>query len=557
MVDQTKALSVPPTGEIKLPEVKQDGKVVAKVTPEMIYGHLHLDPDRFTYDDPYRYIDHNSEYYHQYNPDLALLKGTLLVLNKVYRNAKKTDKDLATALRPVWLQMRNICVVGKDSYISDEHVQKVQYLLDNIKEFHEKFPQYKPILDRTIGPFLCRLDKMDLSQQDKRNGADPKEFNEKIKPFIKPSYEQKVPEVDDAIIKKASGTTELNPLLYTPGALRSECDEQTLEFNSYLMELTPDTPREGYGPVGAYRDIYGWQFGKIGNEMTRQETEQLGFDKKFAYADQDMRDHMQENPDVYGEGAEVLDKEIDKYVMHTVENSNDPLKTYIALHSGNSVPMWQERGDEFADWIAETNVKYLACVAAAYEWKTKNPDYAPKAKDKPLAVPFPIEAINTRAEELLNDPVFKKYVMTETDGKEIVNGKALHKLLEESPDKVVSAIIDPITNDLTREEQIAALTELRDMGDILDHCNGAHEKYKNFFFALKDLGRLDFSKMGRGELGVKLKEIQTITESRWRSATPVCSGRRRTSSSIRRSTCSPSSRERASPLRSPSGRTVS
>lgn len=211
-------------------------------------------------------------------------------------------------------------------------------------------------------------------------------------------------------------------------------------------------------------------------------------------------------------GAELLDKEIDKYVMLTVEHSNDPLKTYIALHSGNSIPDWQKKGDMFADWIAESNVKYLARVAAAYEWKTNNPTYAPKKDGKPPEVPFPIDDINRRAEELLNDPVFKKHIMLQKDGGEVLDAADLNKQLVDSPDAMVKALIDPITGDLTREEQIAALTELRSMGDILDHCNGAHEKYKNFFFALKDLGRLDFSKIDRGELGAKLKQIQSITE---------------------------------------------
>lgn len=215
-------------------------------------------------------------------------------------------------------------------------------------------------------------------------------------------------------------------------------------------------------------------------------------------------------------GAELLDKEIDKYVMLTVEHSNDPLKTYIALHSGNSIPDWQKKGDMFADWIAESNVKYLARVAAAYEWKTNNPTYSPKKDGKPPEVPFPIDDINRRAEELLNDPVFKKHIMLQKDGGEVLDAAELNKQLVDSPDAMVKALIDPITGDLTREEQIAALTELRSMGDILDHCNGAHEKYKNFFFALKDLGRLDFSKIDRGELDefIQLKGSNYVASDR-------------------------------------------
>ena len=221
-----------------------------------------------------------------------------------------------------------------------------------------------------------------------------------------------------------------------------------------------------------------------------------------------------------------LNERIEKGIKKTVQNAKDPLKTYIALHSGSNVPSDQQRyyDDTEGKFVEKSNCKLeaLSRVAAAYKWKAEHPDYKP-------GDPFPIDEINESAKKILaEDKVFfkltHKKVPFGSKVVDVVDDVAVQNLLL-SPKQLAKPYVEPESYGLSAEEQIETLKKLRELGDIMDTCRGALDKYKNFYFGLKDLGLKDIESMSPRERGEELNKILNLTEQAMQGRMTRCFSR--------------------------------
>ena len=175
-------------------------------------------------------------------------------------------------------------------------------------------------------------------------------------------------------------------------------------------------------------------------------------------------------------------------------------------------------------FVKKSNCKLeaLSRVAAAYKWKAEHPDYQP-------GHPFPIDEINESAKKILAEDKFffkltHKKVQFGSKVVDVVDDVAVQNLLV-APKQLAKPYVEPESYGLSAEEQIETLKKLRELGDVMDTCRGALDKYKNFYFGLKDLGLKDIESMSPRERGEELNKILNLTEQAMQGRMTRCFSR--------------------------------
>lgn len=659
-LEQTFALGALPKGELKLPaaeisdEKDPNKKVTVAATPRMVFAHLAAPDDQ----------DENQYGKHARNADRELLNITVLSMKSQLDNIK--DKTLKDELGKIYHSMETIHTLAKDLYgdrvkdryrrywkhyydydeakkIAEDGTKATEDLIRDVNEFRKKYPQYEGVLSRTAGPFLFRLDKMDLKVQGGRaynfDEASAKtephkkeiERYKKIEPLIKPDYEKNVAKKEEdpryySNTDMKAAQREAEKEFFVQFALDTgNLDDQAPEdyenepkqhYNGELdrffqygardfegaakwsdAELTSEAIKNHKDPDAAtqnkptdylnvtehalnvsqyfHRTKVGTIFGDPVTEIKEiaEDTQKTEAEKKeamrevsrdvkantlrvmrktaalldmlvketgnswqkyirvdnprfnkFALVSYYKRLEVEKIPDI----VKDLNERIEKGIQKTVQNAKDPLKTYIALHSGHNVPSDQQRSysDTEGMFIEKSNCKLeaLSRVAAAYKWKAEHPDYQPGQ-----GIPFPIDEINESAKKILaEDKVFFNLTHTKmqfgSKVVDVVDDVAVQNLLL-SPKQLAKPYVEPESYGLSAEEQIEALKKLRELGDVMDSCRGALDKYKNFYFGLKDLGLKDIESMSPRERGEELNKILNLTEQAMQGRMTRCFSR--------------------------------